>query len=94
MKEFRYRPSANVPYDRQGSVWFTVRRYHDLPKEKKQRVNKLLYRAAGHNCEALLAYIITDKTAKEVAKEHYIGSTTTLTNAIKKLMEIFPDDLL
>ncbi len=94
MKEFRYRPSANVPYDRQGAVWFTVRRYHDLPKEKKQRVNKLLYRAAGHNCEALLAYIITDKTAKEVAKEHYIGSTTTLTNAIKKLMEIFPDDLL
>lgn len=94
MKEFRYRPSVNVPYNRQGAIWFTMKRYHSMPEQKKRRVDKMLREAAGENWNALLEYMTGEETSKDVLKRHHIASRTTIKRAMKKFMEIFPDDLL
>lgn len=94
MKIFRYRSSANVPYDRQGLIWFTIRNYAELPDEKKRMVEKTCKAAAGRNWRALLEYMTSEKSAKEVAKEHYIASETTIHRAMRRIMETSPDDIL
>lgn len=94
MREFRVRRSVNVPYNRQGAIWFTMKRYHSLPDQKKKRVNELLRAAAGENWEALLDYFTSDDGNKVVLKKHHIASLTTISRAMKKFMEAFPDDLL
>lgn len=94
MKRFRFKPSINVTYDRQGAIYFTVRRYHGMPEQKKKRVNELMRAAAGENWEALRDYLTGDEKVKDVLKRYYIASFTTINGAVKKFMEAFPDDLL
>lgn len=94
MKKFRFRSGVKASYDRQGLVWFTLRGYSGMPEEKKRRVEQVCQRVAGHNWRALLDYVTTDKSPKDVASEHYIASVTTIYQAVNRLMEKFPDDLL
>ena len=94
MKKFRFRSGSKASYDRQGLVWFTMRRYDGMTDEKKRRVERVCQRAAGHNWKALLAYMTTDKSPEDVAAEYYIASVTTIYQAVNRLLEKFPDDLL
>lgn len=94
MNVFRYRQSVDVPYVKQGSIFFMMMRYGELPEQKKKRIEVLCKRAGGSVWEALLQYMTTDATPEEVMQKHYIASYTTLGRAVKRFMENFPDDLL
>ncbi len=94
MKKFRYKQSVTVPYNRQGAIWFAMKRYYSMTEQKKKRVDELLRAAAGDNWKALLDYLTGDEENKAVLKKHNIASFTTMSRAIKKFMEAFPDDLL
>lgn len=94
MKKFRFKRSVTVPYNRQGAIWFAMKRYHSMPEQKKKKVNELLRAAAGENWEALRDYLTSDEENKDVIKKHHIASSTTIYRAMKKFMEAFPDDLL
>lgn len=94
MKGFRYRSSVNVPYDRQGAIWFTAKRYEQLPEKKRTGLDNLFRAVAGRNWGALKEYLTTDATPKDVMSKHYIASFTTLQNLVKRFMEAYPDDLL
>ena len=93
MPKFRHKYGIDVPYEKQGYIYFKSLRYNILPIREQERIRALCARVGGYNGDALLEHVTTGEPVKDVCKRHFIASTTTLYRAIKRYYEKFPEDL-
>ena len=86
---FRYKRSINVPYDRQGYIYFTSRRFSDLEAWQKEKIRALCEKCGNEYAAALFEFVTTDAGAVAVCLRHNL-SQSTLERAVKKYYEAFP----
>lgn len=86
---FRYKKSINVPYDRQGYIYFLSRSYRELPERRKEIIRDLCEECGGEYSEALLEFVTTSAGAVAVCMRHHL-SESTLERVVKKYYETFP----
>lgn len=91
--KFRYKKAINASYERQGYIYFKSLTYPNMTPREKQRIQGLCTVAAGPYEQALLEHVTTGESVKSVCQRHYIGSPTSLYQAIKRYYELFPTDL-
>lgn len=87
---FRLKRSVNVPYARQGYIYFTSLRYSEMPKSKQAAVRELCRLAGGPYAAAVMEYVTTDHGAERVCQKHYL-SRATLARYVARYYEGFPD---
>lgn len=90
---FRFKKGIEVPYARQGYIYFVSRMYKQLPAEKQEKIRELCREHGRGNAEALMEFVTTDATALEICRHHFIASWTTLYRAVKRYYENFPEYL-
>ena len=90
---FRFHRSINVPYDRQGYIYFKSLQYPNMSEEEKERIRGLCAIAGGGNEQALLEHVTTGESIVSVCYRHYIASPTSLYRALRLYYELFPKDL-
>lgn len=86
---FRYKKSINVPYDRQGYIYFLSRSYRELPERRQEGIRKLCEECGGEYSQALLEFVTTSAGAAAVCLRHHL-SESTLERVVKKYYEAFP----
>ena len=89
---FRYKKSINVPYDRQGYIYFLSRSYRELPERKREIIRNLCRECGGEYNQALLDFVTGGEGAVVVCMRHHL-SESTLERAVKKYYEAFPKRL-
>lgn len=75
---FRYKKAIPVDYDTQGYIYFTSRRYRDLPSAMKRRIEGLCMEAGGEHYQALLEFVTTNAGATAVCAKYYISESTLI----------------
>ena len=73
---FRFHKSVPVPYDRQGYIYFSAKRYKFLPEREKEKIRAVCQEAGGEYGKALLEYMTTDAEPAAVCRRHYISRST------------------
>lgn len=92
MEKFRYKKSIKLPYSRQGYIHFISRRYKELPKAKREKIEAHCRRVGGEYWAALFEFVTSDAGGVAVSLRHYI-SEFTLYKLVKRYYEEFPRDL-
>lgn len=89
---YRFKKSIGVSYNKQGQIFFTARRYEELPPDMQQAILALCKAAGGDNWQALFAFVTTSRRAEEICRTYYL-SKSTLYRAVRRFYERFPDRL-
>jgi len=89
---FRYKRSINLPYERQGYIYFLSRSYEQLPRSRQEKIRELCERCGGEYGKALFEFVTTDDGAVAVCLRHHL-SQSTLERVVKKYYESFPKKL-
>lgn len=89
---FRYKRGIPVDYEQQGYIYFTSRRFKQLPKKQQDKIRALCRAAGGEHADALFEFVTTDSGAVEVCARFYI-SESTLERAVKKYYLAFQETL-
>ena len=92
MGKFRVKRGIPLEYDLQGYVYFTSRRYRELPLEKRQKIDELCCRAGKTYAEALKEFVTTNKGAAEICEKYFI-SQSTLERMVKQYYLAFAESL-
>ena len=90
MKHFRMLTGVDLPYERQGFIYFTSRMYRFLPPEDQEEIDGLCRRVGKHQWLALRDLMCTDKSIQRILQDHYIASATTLNRLRRKYYREFP----
>ena len=80
---FRYKRGIPMDYEEQGYIYFTSRRYRELPGQQQEKIRRLCREAGGDYAEALFEFVTTDSGAVEVCGKYFL-SESTLERAVKK----------
>ena len=89
---FRYKKSIDVPYERQGYIYFASRMYHKLNVRQQQKIVDLCVETGGEYHAALFEFVTTDTGATAVCLKHHL-SQSTLERAVRRYYEQFPTRL-
>lgn len=89
---FRFKRGIPVDYEQQGYIYFTSRRFRDLPKKQQEKILSLCREAGGEHAEALFEFVTTDSGAVEVCDRFYI-SESTLERVVRKYYLAFQKTL-
>lgn len=86
-----FRPKTSLPlsYERQGYIYFTSKQYKALPKEKRERIDKLCLEAGGEYYKALLEYVTTDTSVTKICLTYHIDDNT-LNRILRRYYMKFP----
>ena len=89
---FRYKKSIDVPYERQGYIYFASRMFHRLTLRQQQKIIDLCTEAGGEYHAALFEFVTTNNGAAAVCMKHHL-SQSTLERAVRRYYEQFPTRL-
>lgn len=89
---FRYKRGIPVDYEQQGYIYFTSRRFKQLPGKQQEKIRALCREAGGEHADALFEFVTSDSGAVEVCARFYI-SESTLERAVKKYYLAFQETL-
>lgn len=89
---FRFKKAIPVDYDLQGYIYFTSRRFKDLPAGKQKRIKQLCQEAAGDYAQALFEFVTTDDGATAVCTRHFL-SCSTLERMVRRYYVAFADKI-
>lgn len=92
MEKFRYKKSIRLPYHRQGYIYFISRRYKDLPKAKREKIEAHCRRVGREYWAALFEFVTSDAGGVAICTRNYI-SESTLQRVVKQYYEEFPTDI-
>ena len=71
---FKKRKGINLPYNRQGLIYFTCMEYRHQPIEIQQKINNLCMEVAGEDYRALWQALTTDcKSILRIASDNNIS---------------------
>lgn len=87
---FRYKSGVRQGYTRQGYIYFTSRRYKDMPEDRQRQIRDLCLQCGGEHGDALLEFVTTGATATSVCMRHYLGKST-LYRCVRDYYEHFPE---
>ena len=74
---FRYKKTIPLNYDRQGYLYFWLRRYKEMDKPQRETIRQVCREAGGAEYgPALLAFLTTDKGAAAICGSHYLSRST------------------
>lgn len=90
---FKYKPSINVSYERQGYIYFVSLRYHELPEKARKQIRQLCQNVGGDRAPALLEYVTMNTTVDAVCRKHFL-SKSTLHRVVRRYYEEFPPFLV
>lgn len=51
---FRYKRGINLPYEKQGLIYFVCINYDDMPDDIQQKINNLCFEVAGEDYPELM----------------------------------------
>ena len=73
---FKKRRGINLPYEKQGLIYFTCMNYDDMPKHVQDKISYLCKKVGKEHAKALFE-VLTDsnKSIHSLAMEHHIGET-------------------
>lgn len=74
--KFKRRRGINVPYLRQGLIYFTCQDYAGQPPEVQHKILQLCHQCGGEHHEALFLAMTTQRNLLPIAQEHYIDEST------------------
>lgn len=87
---FKMQRGLGMPYRKQGRIYFTLANYNDLPRNRQERIDRLIADAAGGDAAyigALRDWLLRDDSdVQRVSTEHYV-SIQTLCRMRKKIYE-------
>lgn len=87
---FKMQRGLKMPYRKQGRTYFTLVNYDDLPKNRQDKIDRLIADAAGGDdayIAALRDWLLRDDSnVQRVSTEHYV-SIQTLCRMRKKIYE-------
>lgn len=85
---FRFKRGIKVEYNRQGYIYFTSRRYHELPEKEQQKILNLCLSCGGEYHQALFEFVTTDVSATALSMKHHMDKTT-LYRKVRRYYEDF-----
>ena len=86
---FKKKKSINLPYIKQGLIYFTCMNYNDLPQTMQEKISNLCFFVAGEDYAALFELLTNRYKGLEfIASEHYI-SERRLSDYRKRFYESF-----
>lgn len=68
---FKYRKSMNLPYRKQGYIFFHCQMANSLPEEEREKIKKACD-STGFG-DAVYEYITTDASSIYICQKHYIS---------------------
>lgn len=73
---FKKRKGINVPYNKQGLIYFTCVNFKDMPEDVQNRV-KMLCDVIGKEYAEVLFKVVTDgnKSIRSLSMEYHISET-------------------
>lgn len=87
---FKMQRGLKMPYRKQGRIYFTLINYDDLPKNRQEKIDRLIADAAGGDAAyigALRDWLLHDDSdVQRVSMERYV-SIQTLCRMRKKIYE-------
>ena len=89
---FRFKRSVPVDYDAQGYIYFTSKRYKQLPLKAQKGILNLCLEAGGEYYQALFEFVTTDSGATAVCQKHFL-SPSTLERIVKRYYARFAEEL-
>ncbi len=70
---FRKYRGINLPYNKQGQIYFTLVNYKGQNKRTRDRIDRLIRQAAGPHEAALRAFVVDGRSAVSVSMEFYVS---------------------
>ena len=89
---FRYKRGIDVPYNRQGYIYFQSLLYRELSPREQQKIRKLCQESAGIYWRALLEFVTTEANATYIEQKHHL-SRATLYRCVQRYYVNFPRTL-
>ena len=91
---FKKRKGINVPYNKQGLIYFMLHDFKDQPRKVQDKIVSLCEEIGGDEYKkALLEFVTTESSAVKVSLKHYL-SEGTLYVLRKKLYEKWYSEML
>jgi len=88
---FRFKKGVSeVPYNRQGYIYFKSLLYKELPEAEKERIDQLCHQAGGEYWRALRVFVTTERTATSVCMNYHL-SRSTLERAVRRYYKMWRD---
>lgn len=73
---FKKRRGINVPYNRQGLIYFICMNEGEMPQAVREKIRRLCEKIGGEYCDALFALLTDDrKNIHGVAMDFHVSET-------------------
>ena len=89
---FRFKAGINVPYARQGYIYFTSLRYTELHEDKQRKIRQLCKECGGQHSKALFTAVTTETPVDLICNRCYL-SKSTLNRMLREYYKRFPPEL-
>lgn len=76
MSAFKKRRGINLPYAKQGDIYFTCLNFRDKPQWVQDKIRKLCDTYGGEYGVLLFQVVTTDKSVRSIAMAGHIDETT------------------
>ena len=76
MPMFKKRRGINIPYNKQGLIYFNCMNFNDMPEHIQQKIKKLCNEVGKEYSEVLFQVLTnSNKTISSLAMEYHISET-------------------
>lgn len=70
---FKKRRGINLPYEKQGDIYFTCLNFRDKPPWVQDKIHKLCDTYGGQYREELFEVVTTEKTIRKISMERHVS---------------------
>lgn len=75
MKAFKKMRSIDLPYNKQGEIYFTCINYKGQPKRTRDKIDRMCREIGGVYAPALFDFVTTEKSCTAVALEYFVDES-------------------
>lgn len=75
MRTFKKIRSIDLPYNKQGEIYFTCINYKGQNKLVRNKIDRLCKETGGVYAPALFAFITSDRCSVEIAHKFYVSES-------------------
>lgn len=76
MRTFKKLRGVDLPYNKQGEIYFVCQNYRGQPKKVRDKIDRLCREIGREYADALFEMVTTDKGCTAIAMEHYMSEMT------------------
>ena len=75
MRNFKKIRSVDLPYNKQGEIYFTCLNYKGQSKQVRDKIDRLCQEIGGAYAPALFMLLTTEMRCMEIAQRYYIDES-------------------